>query len=136
MPPGVVTNAGPLMVFSKLNVLHLLKELYGRVHIPVSVYQEAVTVGMQRGFQDARSFHLFLKQNRWRPTAIGELPEKLEALHLDRGEKESIFLAGTNFALLLMDEEKGRAVARERHLTVKGSLGVLVQAHLQGLISN
>jgi len=26
-----------------------------RVHTPFSVYQEAVTVGMQRGFQDARS---------------------------------------------------------------------------------
>lgn len=25
-----VSNAGPLMVLSKLNVLHLLKELYGK----------------------------------------------------------------------------------------------------------
>ncbi len=38
----VVTNAGPLMVFSKLNLLHLLKELYGRVHFSKSVYDEVV----------------------------------------------------------------------------------------------
>lgn len=31
MPPEVVTNAGPLMVFSKLNVLHLLKKLRTKV---------------------------------------------------------------------------------------------------------
>jgi hypothetical protein len=31
MPPEVVTNAGPLMVFSKLNVRHLLKELCTKV---------------------------------------------------------------------------------------------------------
>ncbi|MBL0700170.1 MAG: hypothetical protein JJV92_04750 [Desulfosarcina sp.] len=30
MALNVVSNAGPLMVFSKLNILHLLKELYGR----------------------------------------------------------------------------------------------------------
>ncbi len=35
MALNVVSNAGPLMVFSKLNVLHLLKELYGRVELPL-----------------------------------------------------------------------------------------------------
>lgn len=135
MDGSVVTNAGPLMVFSKLNVLHLLKELYGRVLFPPSVYRETVTAGMQRGFQDARSLHLFLEQNGWRPVSVGDIPRDLESLHLDRGEKESIFLAATKSALLLMDEEKGRAVARERHLIVKGSLGILVEAHRKGLIS-
>jgi predicted nucleic acid-binding protein len=33
----VVSNAGPLMALSKLNLLHLLKELYGFVHVPRSV---------------------------------------------------------------------------------------------------
>ncbi|MEA3437378.1 MAG: hypothetical protein U9R43_12990 [Thermodesulfobacteriota bacterium] len=42
MALNVVSNAGPLIVFSKLNVLHLLKELYGRVEFPFSVYRETV----------------------------------------------------------------------------------------------
>ena len=46
MEGSVVTNAGPLMVFSKLNVLHLLKELYGRVLFSPSVYRETVMAGM------------------------------------------------------------------------------------------
>ena len=28
---AVISNAGPLMVLAKLNLLHLLKSLYGRV---------------------------------------------------------------------------------------------------------
>lgn len=53
MALNVVSNAGPLMVFSKLNVLHLLKELYGRVELPFSVYRETVSAGISRGFADA-----------------------------------------------------------------------------------
>jgi len=32
-PQRVVTNAGPLMVLAKLNILHLFKQLYRRVHL-------------------------------------------------------------------------------------------------------
>jgi len=44
MAINVVSNAGPLMVFSKLNVLHLLKGLYGRVEFPLSVYPNVAKV--------------------------------------------------------------------------------------------
>ena len=40
--PRVVSNAGPLMVLAKLNVLHLLKQLYGRVHFSQSVYDGTI----------------------------------------------------------------------------------------------
>ncbi len=135
MTRTVVTNAGPLMVFSKLNVLHLLKALYGRVYFPASVYQETVTAGMRLGFPDARTLRLFLNQNKWLPEAVGDLPADLLALHLDRGEKESILLALQENALLLMDEEIGRMAARERNLQVKGSLGVLIEAYRKELIN-
>jgi len=48
MAINVVSNAGPLMVFSKLNVLYLLKGLYGRVEFSLSVYRETVRVGISR----------------------------------------------------------------------------------------
>ena len=34
----VVSNAGPLVAMAKLSLLHLLKELYGRVYFSRSVY--------------------------------------------------------------------------------------------------
>ena len=49
MALNVVSNAGPLMVFSKLNALHLLKELYGQVEFPLSVYRETVSAGRGKG---------------------------------------------------------------------------------------
>jgi hypothetical protein len=39
----VIIDAGPLMTLAKLNLLYLLKELYGRVHFARSVYDETVT---------------------------------------------------------------------------------------------
>lgn len=36
--------------------------------------------------------------------------------------------------LVLMDETVGRQIARALGLTVRGSLGVLIEAHRQGLI--
>lgn len=31
----VITNAGPLIVLAKLNLLHLLVSLYGKVQVPL-----------------------------------------------------------------------------------------------------
>lgn len=67
MAINVVSNAGPLLVFSKLNILHLLKELYVRVELPLSVYRETVSVGIRRGFTDAQVLNSFLMQNEWEP---------------------------------------------------------------------
>lgn len=45
--------------------------------------------------------------------------------HLDAGETEAIRLALEQRAALLMDERHGTAAARDRGLTVVGTLGVL-----------
>ena len=62
MALNVVSNAGPLIVFSKLNILHLIKELYGQVEFPPAVYKEAVQVGIRHGFPDAQALDLFLRK--------------------------------------------------------------------------
>lgn len=54
---------------------------------------------------------------------------------LDQGERESIALAKLNQALLLMDEEYGRKIARQQGLKVRGSLGVLAQAYREGYLT-
>jgi len=116
MAINVVSNAGPLMVFSKLNVLHLLKGLHDRVEFPLSVYRETVSVGISRGFTDAQVLNSFLKQNDWKPVKKIEILIDLQTANLDRGEKESIALALSKNALLLMDEERGRNFARQKNL--------------------
>jgi uncharacterized protein len=52
---------------------------------------------------------------------------------LDAGEAAAITLAQLLGAtVLLIDERKGRAAARERGLNVRGTLGVLVEARRAG----
>lgn len=129
MNVSVVTNAGPLMVLTKLNLLHLLKRLYHQVSFPDAVYQETVEEGLRRGYKDAPLLRLFLQQQQWVATQVQTIPASLSSANLDQGEKEAIALALSQNAMLLMDEEHGRLIARQLGLTVRGSLGVLIEAY-------
>jgi len=135
MPQAVAANAGPLMALAKINLLHLLKQLYGRVHLPATVYKESVVDGMRQGFEDAHMLRLFLNQEGWEPTSVAEIPADLASLPLDQGEREAIALALALGGLLLIDEEAGREAARQRGLTVRGTLGVLIEAYRRNLIT-
>jgi len=133
----VVCDAGPLLVLAKLNVLHLLAGLYGRVHLARSVYEEIVTEGMRRGHEDAWTLSLFLDQMGWEPEVPGEaaLPSALASAHLDRGERDTLHLAVVlGSRLVLVDESEGRRTARAMGLAVRGSLGILVEAYRRGMI--
>ncbi len=135
MPQAVVADAGPLMTLAKLNLLHLFKQLYGRVHFSRSVYEEVVVEGIQQGFEDASTLQLFLRREGWKPTEVKEVADDLASSRLDRGERESIALALALDGLLLIDEERGRKEARQRGVTVRGTLGVLIQAYRSNLIT-
>ena len=57
------------------------------------------------------------------------------ATGLDLGESEAIVYAESSAAdILLMDERKGRLIASSMGLPVMGPIGVLREAHAEGLI--
>ncbi|MGH9425614.1 MAG: DUF3368 domain-containing protein [Terriglobia bacterium] len=135
--PRVVADAGPLMALAKLNVLPLLKRLYGVVLVSQTVYDEVVTEGLARGYPDAGVVQRFWAQQQWKLQGVKaeEIPQDLQQAGLDPGERESLFLVlREKSALLLVDEEAGRAAARERGVRVKGTLGVLVEAFQKGIV--
>ena len=136
MHKSVVSNAGPLIALAKLNLLHLLKQLYGQVHFPHSVYEETVVEGLQQGWEDAHTLRLFLTQEKWKAIEVDDMPDELAGLSLDRGERESLALALSMNALLLMDEERGREEARQRKVKVCGTLGVLIEAYHRDFITS
>lgn len=86
----VVTNSGPLMVLSKLNILYLLTELYGRVRIPEAVYNETVVEGIRRGFSDAYTLRLFLDQNNWRSEGAIQVREASQLSLLTVAKKKRL----------------------------------------------
>lgn len=134
----VVTDAGPLIALGKLNRLDLLAGLYGEVQVPRAVYEEVVREGLARGTPDARAVQLFWQQQQW---PIVDVPESVLAAYapeviLDPGETEVLAFAQTlPNALVLLDDEVARAEARRLKLRARGTLGVLVQGHRQGLLS-
>lgn len=135
--PPVVSNAGPLMVLAKLNLLHLLKELYGRVHFAQSVYDETVTEGIRQGYEDANTLSRFLDQANWSPQDVSVDPSQVDLVEtrLDRGERDTLILAEIlGSRLVLIDETMGRQIARARGFQVRGSLGLLIEAHRRSLL--
>ncbi|WKN43335.1 DUF3368 domain-containing protein [Tunicatimonas pelagia] len=63
--------------------------------------------------------------------------QRILELDLDKGEASSIALELEHTgALLLIDEKKGRRVAKGLGLTVTGTLGVLIRARVNGQLSS
>ncbi|NCP15706.1 hypothetical protein GW866_01495 [bacterium] len=84
--------------------------------------------GLRQGYEDARTLKLFLDQMNWMPEEVTATPRELQTVHLDRGECDTLALAiSLGKGLVLMDETAGREVARFLGVTVRGSLGVLVE---------
>jgi predicted nucleic acid-binding protein len=129
---NVYTNSGPLVALSKLGCLHLLSELFDRVELPSAVHREVVLEGRRQGYADALVVGEAIRKGRLVVVNVadGDLPYELDALPLDRGEKQAIYLASrTSGGLVLLDDLLAREKAQERGLSVKGTLGVIAKAY-------
>jgi predicted nucleic acid-binding protein len=126
------------MALGKLNRLDLLADLYGEVQIPRAVYDEVVKQGLVRGAPDALTVRLFWQRQDW---SIVDVPGDVLSAYtspvvLDPGEIEVLALAQTlTNPLVLLDDEVARAEARRLKLRLRGTLGVLVQAHRQDILT-
>lgn len=117
----VVADSSPLVYFSRVGVLHVLAALFDDVVVPRAVWHEAVERRPSAPGIDV------LRQASW--IRVVDDPSPPRDLGLDPGETAAILVAESRHAdLLLIDERVGRKVAQERGLTVRGTLGVLVQA--------
>ncbi len=136
-----VSNSSPLIYLAKTRRLHLLKELYGRVKIPPSVYNEVVVEGEKRGFEDA----LCIKQEIGKYLTIGhpdegvlkEVDEKATSLglKLGRGEVEGIALCiDVEDKIFLSDDEDAKEFARNYGITGKGTVYILLKSYKMALL--
>ena len=133
----VVSNSGPLMALGKLGLLELLPRLYGQVRLPAAVVTEVVVRGGEQGYPDALLARMAIQRGHLMVAEVGdaELPPDIANLPLDAGEKETLYVALRDKAdLVLLDDLKARAEARSRGLAVKGTLGIILQAHRAGLL--
>ncbi|HFB99287.1 MAG TPA: DUF3368 domain-containing protein [Phaeodactylibacter sp.] len=112
--------------------LGLIPQLFKKVLIPPKVYEELlelekfdfdITPIINADFIEIR--------NVTNEPLVQEL-----LLKLDKGEAEAIALAiETNADILLIDEKKGRIIAKNLGLEITGILGILLQSKKSGLVS-
>ncbi len=127
----VVADTSPLRYLILIGEVELLPRIYGEVIISDAVLGELLhrnTPEVVRNFVSGRPDWIKLKH-------LEKPVESSLRVYLDLGESESIQLAAQLKAnLLLIDERKGRIVAKQRGLDVIGTFGVLLQAEKRGWI--
>ncbi len=123
----IVADTGPLIALARLEQLPLLTTLFTEVHIPRTVLAEAT---VKRGSADGEAIHAFAMQS----AQLGETIDTPLVRHLlrllDDGETQALVLAKQLGCAVLMDEKRGRQVARRQGVPVVGVLVVLLQAKL------
>lgn len=121
----VVSDASPLINLARAGQFNLLSVFYGRIVIPQAVYDEVVTHGAGRdGSREVQSASWIELQ-----TPQDELAVRTLATELGRGEATAIVLSQElGASLLLIDEIRGRRIAQQLGLQVRGTLGILARA--------
>lgn len=121
----IVSNTSPIINLAAVGRLDILRLIYSTIRIPQAVYDEIVIGGAgMPGSDEVRASAWIQRQ------AITDTTLQTALLNeLDRGEAEAVVLALEAHAnLLLIDERRGRIVARRLGVDVVGLLGVLVVA--------
>jgi predicted nucleic acid-binding protein len=125
----VVADASTLIGLSRIKRLNLLRDLYGEVVIPQSVYDEVV-IESKYGSEEIKTAK-YLKVEKVADSKVVEL----FLGYLGRGEAEALTLSKEKEAdIILIDEKKARKVARRAGFEVVGVLGLLLAAKNMALI--
>jgi len=129
----IVADASPLIGLARIDRLPLLQQLYQQVLVPPRVLAELEIGGDRPG---ARRLAGALADG-WLSAASLEREKELSSFHhlLDPGEAEAILLSEEHPGCgLLVDDRRGRQVARARGIRVVGTGGVLLLAKRERLI--
>ncbi len=129
----VISDTTPIISLLKANHLELLEKLYGNVLIPEAVYQELIS---NPAYEKEAEI---VKMAKFLSSVTVENKKTVRALRnvtgLDIGESEALILYDEQKAdLLLIDERKGRNVAKQRKVKYIGTAGILMLAYDLGLM--
>ena len=118
----VISDASPLIALADIGELDLLLHLYQRIVITDIVQNE-----IQKDLPD------------WIEVSTDYDQRQLQilSLELDEGEASAIALALENpHSRIILDERKGRSVAKRLGLKITGTLGIIIKAKNEGLIES
>ena len=137
------SDAGPLIWLGKSGTLHLLRTLYTEIEIPEAVHQEAVTRGLEKGYEDAQVIQQAIEEGWIRVHRTSkQFTDKVESaerrLHIElgTGEREAIALAlEKEIIIFLTNDEDAYQVGTRLSLEPKGVLYVLLKGVKEGWLN-
>ncbi len=118
----VISNTSCLIVLDNIGLFYVLRELYGNILVTEEVShefgKELEDWVLNQKIRDEKYF-------------------KVINTFIDKGEASAIVLAlETDNSILIIDDLKGRKIAKNLGLSITGTLGVILKAKQQGLISS
>jgi predicted nucleic acid-binding protein len=133
----VIADAGPLIALARIDSLHLLPELFGRVSITTTVRDEILPA--TAAFPDAELLKRTLAEGWMEVVEVPHDDWKPLNPAIDAGEASAIrtachWLDAGDAVLLIMDDRAGRLEARSRGIALIGTAAVIGLARTEGLI--
>lgn len=130
----VVSDTTPPISLMKASRLDVLQKMFGEILIPEAVFKELTTNDcFQEEAEQIRNCAFIRRVSVDEQKTVAILRR---ATGLDQGESEAIIYADDHQAdFLLMDEAAGRKVAKAMGLRVMGTVGVLVNAFEDGILT-
>lgn len=130
--PRIIVNSTPLIVLSNINQLELLQKLYNDIYIPQAVYDEVTEKDDSACNQIKNSnwIHICKIKN--------ESEKRMYQAKLHDGEVEVMILAKEDpqNTTVIIDDNTAKKTAKFLGLKVTGTLGIILKAKRQNLISS
>lgn len=118
----IIADSSPLISLSIIKELKLLDLLFEEVLIPEEVLRE-ISIDYKAFSKELEQYFINKVKIVKNDTAV-----RMLMLEIDKGESEAIILALENgIANILMDDQKGRRVAKREGLKPIGTIGVLLR---------
>jgi uncharacterized protein len=125
----LVADTSPLLALARLNCLTLLGQLFSSVCVTQSVISECLAKP-----ESSDSLRIKEALADGRLITVDDPVVRSSLKHLDAGEMSALEYALRESATILIDERAGRLAAKAHHLTVVGTLGILLLAKQKGFL--
>lgn len=130
----VISDTTPIISLLKIEKLDILEKLFQKIIIPDAVYKELTD---NRQFQEEADI---VRESQFIQRKMVQDEKSVHILQraagLDLGESEAIIFADEARAdWLLMDEIKGRQVAKNMGIRITGTIGIILMAYEESIIT-
>lgn len=130
---ALVFDTGPLIAFTRLDLWSEVHSLFSKIYITEQVWEESQFYPER---QDARLIAELLSDSYIYRESISHRIDLSKPSTLGRGELSSIRLAAIKKCPVVLDDKLARQYAAHLNVSIIGTVGLLLYAKEQGVISS